>query len=298
MIRSILVCLVAGWLTAAVASADGDRPEEPVTAGEESASAGRWRLFPRGHLYPRYLADPHAPTAAAEFQSVSTVGIEQAGDARQHVKLGGIFPLARREPKRPGGRRWQVRLEGGLDAVFDRENRTDNIGWDGNYGLSLTSDREEGGWAYKVGTFHISAHVGDEWIERTGRTLVGYRREELMAAVARVWGPGRRAYLEGGWAYDRLNEERQKPARVQAGFEHQGKRRFFGDSTGWYAAIDLSAWEERDWRLDVGAQLGLVTNPHGRTWRIGLQYWDGRVPLGEFFAETEPYLALGLWTDL
>lgn len=273
----------------------------PLRGQDESdaseAPSRRWKLFPSGDLYPRYLANPDAPATGVTLQFFSSTEIDQAGDRRQHVKLGGSFPLVGWGGRRPGGRRWHLRLDGALDAQFDPSNQTDNTGWDGNYGLMVVSDREEGGLAFRVGTFHISAHLGDEWILRTGRERINYRREELLAGVAWVWGEGDRVYLEGGWAYDVLSPLQER-LRIEAGIEFEGAARWLPAATGWYVALDLSAWEERDWTLDTGAQIGLVTRPHGRTWRLGIQYWDGRVPLGEFFLETEAYLALGLWTEL
>lgn len=296
--------LVALVLLAVLAPGGAGGQDRSATSGKPSSESDpgseprrRWAAFPREVLYPRYLADPDAPATGVEIQLYTTTGIEQAGDRRQHVKLGGAFPLLRRLESKPGGRRWQLRLDGGLDAQFDPSNQTDNTGWDGNYGLMVTSSRADGGLALRFGTFHISAHLGDEWILRTGRERVGYRREELLAGAAWVWGQGRRVYLEGGWAYENLSPL-QEPARVQTGFEVEGSAPWLPAAGGWYAALDLSAWEERDWRLDAGVQVGLVARPRGRAWRLGVVYRDGRVPLGEFFAETEAHFGLGLWTEL
>ena len=293
MLLVVLVCLPG--LGAGQTDGGGTGAVEDDAIGRRQSKI---RLFPSDALYPRYLADPHAPATGVVVQFFSTTAIEQASDRRQHIKLGGIFPLLGWGGRREGGRRWQLRLDGGLDAQFDPENQTDNTGWDGNYGLMVESHREEKGIAFRVGVFHISAHLGDEWIERTGRQRLMYRREEILAGAARSWRPGSRVYVEAGWAYDELNSSLQDPARAQAGVEIEGRRPLRRKSVTWYAALDLSAWEERDWRLDTGAQLGLVTRPQHRAWRFGLQYWDGRVPLGEFFQETESNLSIGLWTDL
>ena len=89
-----------------------------------------------------------------------------------------------------------------------------------------------------------------------------------------------------------------EPLRMQAGFEFESPRPQWRVLTGWYAATDISSWEERDWRTDVSIQAGVKVVSDGRTWRLGIQYYDGRVPLGEFFTETESAFTIGLWSEL
>ena len=68
------------------------------------------------------------------------------------------------EPARPDGRVWQVSIEAGLDAYFDSQNRLDAVGWDGNYGLTVTT-ASSSPIALKIAVLHISAHGGDEYQE-------------------------------------------------------------------------------------------------------------------------------------
>jgi hypothetical protein len=35
-----------------------------------------------------------------------------------------------------------------------------------------------------------------------------------------------------------------------------------------------------------------------RTWRLGVELYDGRPNLGEFFQDSEAHVALGVWLDL
>jgi hypothetical protein len=62
--------------------------------------------------------------------------------------------------------------------------------------------------------------------------------------------------------------------------------------------MDVQAWEERDWNLDLAVQGGLAFHAEGRRWRLGLEYYDGRVPLGEFYFEDQRHVSLGLFVDL
>ena len=67
---------------------------------------------------------------------------------------------------------------------------------------------------------------------------------------------------------------------------------------GWYAALDLQAMEERDWSLDAALQIGVQFLNRDRRWRLGLEAYDGRVPLGEFYQDDESYVAFGIWMDV
>ena len=253
-------------------------------------------LFPRTDLYPPYVADLFRPRFALQLHAAST-GIASTGDARFDLRLGGRFGLLRVHPRDRPDRGWQLELIAGYDAQFDIDRSYDNIGWDGNYGLALTTARGRG-LAWKLSVFHTSSHVGDEYAERTGRRRIDYTREEVTAGVSWAFAGGWRTYAEAGWAYNLRNEELMEPGRAQAGLEHERPGGLWGGRLGWYAAVDLSATEERDWQVDVSAQAGLLFRPGTRRWRTGLAYHDGRVPLGEFVFDDERYLTFGLWLDL
>lgn len=264
-----------------------------------SDSPGPWGavLFPLDDLYAPYAADPHRTGFGVQWLSVTDTGIADSGNSRVALRAGGTFGIVRFHPYGEEGRGWQIGIEGGFNAQFDADHSLDNIGWDGKYGLVVTSARSAA-WAFKFGVLHDSAHVGDEYMERTGRKRIGYTRHELAAGAS--WRPDERfrTYAEAAWGYSLSNEQLQEPGRVQFGLEYEtlpspGRGRW-----GWYGAADVSAMEERNWRVDRALQAGLAMHRDGRTWRFGIEWYDGRPPLGEFFQVTETYVSLGLWVDI
>ncbi len=274
-----------------------------VLRGEVGTGERRFELFPEGHLFAPPIADPQRPGAAVNVASYSSVAVDGGTGQRFFLRLGGRFGLVRWVPAEPGGRSWQLSLEAGLDGQFDMGLGQDNIGWDGNYGLSLTTGREGAGGAdrgaFLVGVLHTSAHIGDEWIQRTGRERINYTREEVRAAVSRRFAGRWRTYGEAAHAYQRRAfGDLIKPLRAQWGLELEAPGVLWNGRAGWYAAADFQAWEERDWRLDAALQGGLMFVRGARTWRIGLDLHDGRVPLGEFFQDTESSVSVGLWSEL
>jgi hypothetical protein len=95
-----------------------------------------------------------------------------------------------------------------------------------------------------------------------------------------------------------MRSDEQERARWEMGGEYEHRPTVFGGRMAWYGALDLSVLEERDWRLDTSLQGGLVTRNKGRTYRMYLQWYDGRPTLGQFTAYSEAALSLGLRVDL
>jgi hypothetical protein len=247
-------------------------------------------------VYAVYAADPHRPTNTISELVYTRVRIEETASPRVGLAGGGRFGVLRIDPAKPGGRSWQVSISAGLDAVFDSLHKLDAIGWDGNYGLTVTT-ATGGPLAFKVAVLHQSSHLGDEYAARTGRERLNYTREEVaLGASWRFFGRWR-AYGETGVAYI-MRYEGQEPWRGQAGVEYESRPKLWGGRFAWYGATDFSSTQERSWRLDTALQGGIVTRSDGRTYRLGVGWTDGRPPLGEFFSKSEGWFTFGLWVDL
>lgn len=295
------LCAAVLLLCGATASPDtrdggpGEPAEDPAPLGADGG--GRTvALFPPGDVYAPYLADPHRPVNAAIVQWLTRTEIPGATDLRPTLRAGGRFGLLRFQPETPEGRTWQLSVEAGLSAQFDWNKKLDSIAWDGNYGLTLTT-ASGGPLAMKLGLLHRSAHLGDEYAEDNDAERISYTREELAIGVD--WRPSGswRVYLEAGHAY-KNRASGQEPGRGQLGVEFESARTLLGDRFSWYLAAETSATQERDWRVDAGGQLGLVTTSGQRRWRIGLEYYHGRPAFGEFYVFTEAWVAVGIWMDL
>ncbi|QKT03809.1 DUF1207 domain-containing protein [Ectothiorhodospiraceae bacterium 2226] len=254
----------------------------------------RLEALPIGEPYPPYLADPHRRALSLKWLGFDRVDIPDTGSSRLLVRAGMRFGLLRFTPVDRPDEAWQLSFEGGYDAQFDNDRRQDNIGWDGHYGLLLTTRR--GPFAYKLGALHVSGHVGDEYMERVGRPRINYTREEWVAGIAWSPDPHWTAYAETGRAYHRGSPLLER-WRAQAGVQVE-RRPPQWERLGWYAGLDLQGMEERDWRVDVALQVGLSIPSGHRLWRVGLELYEGRPPMTEFFEHTERYIALGAWLDI
>lgn len=301
----VRILVVVGLVALAPAATPGwGSPEEgtvsPLREGEREdetesrAGERRTRLFPVDDVFVESLAGPHRRGVGVSYVHLFDTDIPDTGDSLFGLMLGGRFGVLRVHPVDRPDRGWQIGIEAGFYGQFDIDRSYDNIGWDGFYGLALTTAMT-GRWAAKVGVLHTSSHVGDEYAERTGRRRIGYTREELVFGVSRSIRERWRAQAEAGWGYDLRNEELQEPGRLAAGLEYLAPGTL--GWAGWYAAVGGSTVEERDWQLDWAVDVGLLLSESPRRWRLGLAFYSGRAPLGEFFQRDQRVLSLGLWLD-
>ena len=274
---------------------------EPLAAQEEVDGAPQspgtvWVAFPEADFYPYHVADPLRSHSALIVTGVADSDIPETGDARFILRLGGRFPLFRRHPAGAPQTGIQLDFEGGFFGHFDMDYSLDNIGWDGLFGLVL-SWKPTSDLGLRFGRLHDSAHVGDEYAERTGRTRIGYTREEWVLGVGWRVAPAWTVYAE--WGYAPGVDDPQRASRVQAGGEWTGAHRFWGDRAHWYAALDVRAYEETDWDLRTTLQGGIMW-PLGegtRRYRFALEVIDGPSVLGEFFSDSETTVGVGWYFD-
>jgi len=254
---------------------------------------------PGTNLYPVYLADPRHPSTALTVVSYRDSQIPEAGDRRYMFRIGGRLGLLRIFPANHVSRGFQLNLHGTFLGVFDRAHSLDNIGWDGLYGFDLNW-RHHSGLALKLGLHHDSSHVGDEFMERTGRQRIDYTRQEYVLGMSFPVLSRFRVYGEGGWAFDLRNKAIQDHWRFQAGLEYKDEDALWGGRMGYYAAADIGSFQEADWDPEITVQTGLMVPVAriSRSFRMGLEYRDGRSLIGEFSRHEETYWAWGIWIDL
>ncbi len=147
---------------------------------------GDWKVQfgPTTFLYPRYIADPRRPTLSVTRVEASKSEITGAGKSRWDIRIGQRFGLARFFCNNDVDHGFQIDAEMGFSGQFEGDKSRDNIGWDGLYGVHLTWFGHQD-VALRLGWFHDSSHIGDEFIEKTGRKRISYTREKLLGGCPR-----------------------------------------------------------------------------------------------------------------
>ena len=272
-------------------------PVQSLTSSLDQRSGSDLLWLPAGKLYAPYAADLHSVGFGFQLLHFTKEQIADAGKDRNEVKVGGRFSVVEGQHFYQVSGAWQFSIEIGLNAQFDEANSLDNLGWDGKYGFILTSAVRRD-LAYKIAFSHDSSHLGDEYIERTHRLRIGYTRHELSAGVSWILSDNWRTYGETAYGFLLSNDELQKPGRLQLGLEWQDAGYLSNSPRGWFAALDLSSMQERDWKIDQSLKTGYRIESDGRIYRFGIQWYSGRPPIGEFFQNTESFFGFGLWVDI
>ena len=273
---------------------------EEQKQAEPTVETQGFTLTPTTHIYTPYLADQKRVTFAFQTIYVTHEKIPQSGYSRFGLRLGGrleLFKYEWRPVETQYAKQLQANLEVGFRGYYDNNYAQDEIGSDGNYGL-LFSYRGDRDLAYRFGVYHTSSHIGDEYLIRTGRDRIGYTREELLGGIQYNLNPKWQVYAEIGYAYRLKDKPLQQKNRAQAGLQFQETGLAISERLGWYAAFDLSSYQERNWHINKSFQIGYSFDAFPHTWRLAFEYYNGQVPLGEFFKFDEEFISLGLYLDL
>lgn len=252
---------------------------------------------PTERLFAPYVADPRrARFGIAGLEADSE--LEDAGGERVALEIGGRLDVLRHRPLGEPDGGVQLSIDAGYVGDFDRESSLDNLAWSGTYALQLAWRAAER-LALRIGFAHESSHLGDEFVEETGRARVNYTRDELRLGASWRASPPVRLYAEYGHALHRGNNSLLERGRGQLGAEWESPELRAGHA-GWYGAADVSAFEESDWDANAAVAAGWAVprGPGRGTWRLGTLLYDGRSPIGELFQEDETRVAVGVWFDL
>lgn len=254
------------------------------------ADCRSWQVLPTGIIYHSYLAGPKEPRMAAIFWHDRQLGWQL------DYTVGGRFGLVRygtTDNIWPQG--WQVDIEG---AAFPRVNLDQNMDLDAadyRVGIPLTYGRDR--WQAKLAIYHLSAHVGDEFLIRNPNfERVNYVRD--AAVVGMSWYPATFARLYGEAEYGFNLDGGAEPWAFQFGFE-LSPLRYNGCGGDPFLAMNVSSREDVDFGGNLSLQVGWQWRGFNnrKLLRTGLHYLTGKSNQFEFFNQHEDQLGVGFWYD-
>ncbi len=259
-------------------------------SSQDAVRCDQWQLLPDGLLWHSYLAAPQEPRISTVIYHDSEDGI--FWDAT----LGGRVGLVRYGTlgaKNPSG--WQWDLEGAVFTRLDLRHAEDVESMDYRFGTELTA--AEGPWAVKFGYFHISSHIGDEYLVRNATlNRLNYVTESLVLGGS--YKPIESVRLYGELVYAFHVAGGAKPFQFQTGAEYTPIAR-----SAWlgapFAAINLQCREAVEYDVSTTLQLGwLYQGPESdRRFRVGVQYGNGPTSQYSFFLRRDQYVGMGVWFD-
>jgi hypothetical protein len=285
--------------TAGAAEATAEHPVVLETGDLHVPVLGDMELdfSPADELYPRYLANPYRSDFRFIGAHFPASELARASDLRWMVRIGGRYGFFRLHRAGDPTRGMQLSVEAAFNAQFDLKNQLDNIGWDGVYGFHV-SWTLPGRLSARLASMHDSSHIGDELGGPEDR--INYTREEYVGGLSWRALPPLRLYGEAGYAHHLGSPELMAPWRVEYGLELQSAPFIMGDRVGAYLGADASHFEEDRWVPNVAVQTGLQypVPELGRSFKIGIEGYQGRSHVGEHFQSRETYIGTGFWFDL
>lgn len=251
-----------------------------------------WQLLPPGLMYKSYLAGNKEPRMGSQWFHERTLGW------RWDATLGGRVGLLRYGTENdfwPQG--WQLDVEGAAFPRVDLDHQRDLDTVDFRAGAPLTT--RQGPWEFKFGYYHLSSHLGDEFVlKNPGVPRINYVRESLASGLAVYLdpcNPNMRLYAEVGWAF--YTDGGAKPWEFQFGIDMSPA----APTSGWGApffAINGHLRQENDFGGNMTVQTGWQWRGRtGHLFRLGMQYFNGMSDQYQFFNRFEEQIGMGMWYD-
>ncbi|WP_425400572.1 DUF1207 domain-containing protein [Aeoliella sp.] len=250
----------------------------------------RQQWLPDGLIYRSYMAGPREP-------KMQLVHLEEtsSGETLWDVILGGRRALWRNgtsNPMRPEG--WELDIEGAAIIRLNLDHERDVDVSDFRFGVPLTYGC--GQWQYKFGYYHLSSHLGDEWIVRTpGWERKNYVRDAIIFGASYNPTPAWRLYGETAYAF--FTAGGAEPWEFQFGAEY-AQPGVTGSRGTPFFATNGHLREEINFGGDYALQFGwLWRGESGSQFRAGFQWLTGHSNYYQFYDESEEQYGLGIWYD-
>ncbi len=284
--------LVAGLLCAGVCAGPGFAESTAPSEASESASEGlRW--LPRDELFDPLVADVRWPRFFAEHQwRLGTDEFSRVGS----VGFGESFSFVR-SPEQDWGQ-WELGFQAMVDAIFDMSSRSFDLANE-DYFVGLTGSVTAHGVTTQLRLYHLSSHLGDEYLVENGlsRDSISFEVIDLLASCdptdfLRVYGGGG-VIVNARPDFD--------PVMFQLGVELTSTKSFARGMLTPFAGTDVQLKQENDWLPEVAVLAGLrLADPAEapardlRRLELYARFYHGRSPDGQFYRDTISSLALGI----
>ncbi len=213
------------------------------------------------------------------------------------VNLGESFPFRLWTPESAGDSTdggpaalWGE-LAGGAFSRFDLEGHGNEF-VEVHYRVGLRLRARWRGVDARLALHHVSSHLGDEFLERTGRSPISTSREGVELLLGARPLPDLRLY--GGPGLLLRSTAGLDPGSFRLGAEW-GRDAGRPGGSGPYAAAELFAWEEHGWEPVLALEAGLA---FGGRYRLALIAGAGPSRAEQFFRQDETLWGLSLGADL
>jgi hypothetical protein len=270
---------------------DGDSFKERWIDPDSTKEAWTSQILPQGLMYPSYLA------GRKESRLESVINYTEGYGALWDITLGGRAPIWRygtTDVVHPEG--WELELEGAALLRLDWERHRNLAATDYRAGVPIVYGTRR--WQFKTGYYHVSSHLGDNYLTDNFRPRVHYSRDSVMFGLAVKPVDDVRLYAEVDYAFH--TGKTADPVELQFGLEYSPQ--FNPNMSNWAArpffATHAHLYQERDfggyWTTQTGIQWRSATNA---LMRVGAEYFQGGDDLYQFHTRFQRKYGAGFWFD-
>jgi hypothetical protein len=254
----------------------------------QDRSDWRWTFLPQGNLYGTYWASSAEPRMAVKLIEDQDHG--PLVDSEIAGRIGFV-----RFGSRDRLEGWQFDLLVGVNLRQDPDVGLDMQATDYRFDLPLTY--RNGPHAFKMGYYHVSAHVGDEFLV-TNMILErdNFVRDVFNFGYSYHPTPELRLYGEVGYGF---NVDVSEPLEFQFGFDY-GPATVTRIHGAPFVALNVHLREELDFGGNVALQAGWAWRGESIAagiLRTGAYFYDGGSSQFAFHDVHESQVGWGLWYD-
>jgi len=258
---------------------------------QKSKHNGMW-LPQSTVLYPTQVANPHQVSFSGGVRLHDAV----AGQTCTPVSFGDQFPLYRWSNvdilKHKGD--LQLEIEGAVFAIFNQTTPSSPL-INADYYVGIPVSFAYGRWAHRARLYHISSHLGDEYLgckhhkKRLNKSFeaIDYSFAYNITKQIRLYG------VLGVIAHSD-SEMHLKPLYAEYGMEVRAGRREWKQLYGTpYMAMHFENWQDNRWKIDANFALGYEwgkINGMGKKIRFSLEYHSGYSSDGQFSRIRDDYV--------
>ena len=270
---------------------EGDTFQERWIEPDTPKEAWTSQLLPQGLMYHSYLAS----RKEARLQSI--IDYTQDYGTLWDITLGGKTPIWRfgtTETVQPEG--WELELEGAALLRLDWERHRNLAATDYRAGVPLVYGTKR--WQFKTGYYHVSSHLGDNYLMDKFRKRVHYVRDSIMFGLSFTPTSDVRLYTELDWAFH--CGQTTEPLELQFGLEYSPQ--YSPGTSTWVArpflASHVHLFQESDFGGYWATQLGVQwRSPTNQLMRVGAEYYQGRDDEYQFHTMFQRKYGVGFWYD-
>ena len=248
-------------------------------------------FLPKTQIFRALIADPKEPRYSASFlkydmdtqhgRAFNNLGSVSAGEQMGFFRWNG-----------KGGNVWQWGIDTSIITQFELDAPSlGKANIDFIFGLPLSW--RNGDWSSRFRLYHLSSHMGDEYMEREGVDRIEHTYEGVEFLISKDF-KNHRAYFGTEYNYA-IEPSSIKKHMMQGGYEY-----YNGDTIllGGYpfVGINFDAYERNEYNLDTSLKAGIefANKPHQESYfRIMLEAFTGYSPQGQFYTQKADYIGFG-----